>query len=395
MTGSPPAVAHVVEAWLGATETFIHDYIVAFRNVRPVVVARRVVDRERFPLPPGASLHVSPPDRGTLDWAAAAVRRRIGGGEPHLEGILRAERVRVVHAHFGPTACGLVETRRRTGLPLVTSFYGYDVSVRAVIDEFRESYAALFEAGDAFLVEGGAMRRRLEELGCPASRIAIQRIAIDPARYPFVERGDAGHAPIVVLQCGRMVPKKGYPHALHAFARARKTHPRLELRIVGDGPERAAIEALIAELGIGDSVTLLGQTSRDVLLDEMRRAQLYLQPSVTAPDGDTEGGAPTTLLEAQACGLPVVATRHADIPEVVRPDESALLVPEGDDAALAAAIERIAERPGTWAAMGRAGRAHVEAQHDVRRLAPELERLYARLWGARQPVHGGREENAT
>lgn len=384
MTGVPfprtdrrPAVAHVMEAYLGLTETFIYDYLVSFRRVRPVVVARRLENLAAFPLPREHGPHLSPPRRGTASWAAAAMARRIRGGEPHLERLLATEEVRVIHAHFGPTACGLLETRRRTGLPLVASFYGYDASTASVVAEFGGRYRALFDLGDAFLVEGPAMKARLEALGCPSSKLRIQRIAIDPARYRFRAREDPGGGPVTVLQCGRLVAKKGCDTLLSAFALARRHDPRLKLRLVGDGPERPALESLIRDLGLGDSVTLLGALSRSSLLDEMDRAHIYAQASRTAADGDTEGGAPTALLEAQACGLPIVATRHADIPHVVSEGDSALLSEEGDSGSLAASLALLAAEPARWGPMGRAGRAHVETRHDVGALSTALEVLYA------------------
>ncbi len=374
-----PSVAHIVETWLGLTETFIHEYVAAFRRVRPVVIARRFENLDHFPLPAGTSLHLSPPRRGTPAWARAAMKRRLSGGDPHLQSILEQEGVRLMHAHFGPTACRLFEVRRITRLPLVVSFYGYDASMTGVVSEFAESYRRLFDIGDAFLVEGPAMKSKLEALGCPSSKLRIQRIAVDPMRYRFRAREGGGNAPITLLQCGRMVEKKGYPISLKALAEARRHDRRLRLRIVGDGPGRPAVEALVAELDLGDAVTLLGSRSRRELLDEMERADLYLQPSLTAADGDSEGGAPTTLLEAQACGLPILTTRHADIPTVVREGDTALLADEGDVGGLAANISLLAGAPERWASMGRAGRAQVEERHDVKRLATELEILYATL----------------
>ena len=368
-----------MEVYLGLTETFIHEYLAAFRRVRPVVVAERLMHLDLFPLPAGASLHRSPPPRRTAAWLLDALRRRLRGGRPHLESILAREQVRVLHAHFGPTACGLLDARRRTGLPLVTSFYGYDASMAQVTSEFGPLYRALFEQGDVFLVEGTAMGSKLEGLGCPRSKLRLQRIAIDPVRYRFREREHPGTGAVTLLQCGRMVPKKGYDVALRALAEARRQDPRLQLRILGDGPERPHLEALVRELGLGDAVALLGRGPRTRFLEELERADLYLQPSRTAPDGDSEGGAPTTLLEAQASGLPVLATRHADIPEIVREGESAILCDEGDVGALAGALCALAADPARWGPMGRAGRAHVEAAHDVRRCVLGLEDLYLEL----------------
>ena len=348
MSTCAPAVAHVMECYLGLTETFIHEYLAAFRRVRPVVIASRFENLKAYPLPEAASLHLSPPRRGTAAWVRSAILRRLGDGDPHMERILAREGARLIHAHFGPVACRLLDVRRRTGLPLVTSFYGYDASMASVISEFGDAYRRLFDVGDLFLVEGPAMRGKLEALGCPTSKLRIQRIAIDPMRYRFREREDPGGGPVTLLQCGRMVPKKGYDDALNALAEARRGDRRLRLRIIGDGPDRPAIEDLIRKLNLGDAVTLLGAQPREVFLAEMDRAHLFLAPSRTAPDGDSEGGAPTTLLEAQACGLPILSTRHADIPQIVRENDSALLCEEQEPRALSANIALLAANPARW-----------------------------------------------
>jgi len=388
---SPLAVAHVMECYLGLTETFIYDYLSAFRRVRPVIIARQLANLGGFNLPGEASLHLSRPRRGSAAWAAAALKRRLIGGDPHLEKILAREHVRVIHAHFGPTACTLFEAKRRTGLPLVASFYGYDASMTPVLDEFRDRYRQLFEVGDLFLVEGPAMMKKMETIGCPSSKLKIQRIGIDPMSYRFRVREDPGTVPLTLLQCGRMVPKKGYATALDALAEARSHDRRLRLRIIGDGPDRPALEERIRKLGLQESVTLLGACPREVFLEELDRAHLYLQPSVKATDGDSEGGAPTALLEAQASGLPILTTRHDDIPQVVREGESALLSDAGDVGGLAANMASLAAEPARWASMGRAGRAHVEARHDVRTLAVELEQRYAAVAGVAGGDLGPRE----
>ena len=87
---------------------------------------------------------------------------------------------------------------------------------------------------------------------------------------------------------------------------------------------------------------------------------IFLSPSVTARDGDSEGGAPVSIIEAAATGMPVVASTHADIPEVVVDGESALLSPERDVDALAQNLERLVTEPHVWEPMGRRGRAHVQ-----------------------------------
>ena len=117
----------------------------------------------------------------------------------------------------------------------------------------------------------------------------------------------------------------------------------------------------------------------DQVLREMAACHVLLQPSVTAADGDSEGGAPVTLLDAQAAGLPVVATRHADIPEYVRDGHSGLLSPEGDLEALTESLYLMLTDQGRWAEMGRAGREHVERGYDARRQCAALEDIYSTL----------------
>ena len=101
-----------------------------------------------------------------------------------------------------------------------------------------------------------------------------------------------------------------------------------------------------------------------------------LQASVTAADGDGEGGAPVVLLDAQAAGMPVVATHHADIPEYVVDGHSGLLAPERDVEALSECIRTLVEDPQRWAAMGRAGRRHVEQNYNVVTQCAALEDIY-------------------
>ena len=109
---------------------------------------------------------------------------------------------------------------------------------------------------------------------------------------------------------------------------------------------------------------------------------MFLAPSVHAANGDAEGGAPVTLIEMSAAGLPIVASDHCDIPEVVRHGESGVIVPEGDAEALADAIVSLAAAPERWPAFGRAGRAHVEREYDLAKQVGRLETLYDELAGS-------------
>jgi colanic acid/amylovoran biosynthesis glycosyltransferase len=111
----------------------------------------------------------------------------------------------------------------------------------------------------------------------------------------------------------------------------------------------------------------------------MSLADIFIHPSVTSESGDSEGGAPTVILEAQAMGLPVVSTTHADIPNIVQPQKSALLSRERDLPGLVSNILSILENQDQWAAMGEAGRAFVEQYHDIKKEVVSLEQKYSAL----------------
>ena len=372
-------VAEIVDCYLRLSEPFIYDAIASLRAVQPMVVARTLENLELFPLPGDARLVSLSAPRSALERIRDAISWPIDGVRRPFDRLLRRGLAKLIHAHFGPIGCEMVPVKQRTMLPLVTSFYGYDASMSSVLNALEVSYRTLFAIGDVFLAEGPAMAQRLNGIGCPIEKIRIQKIGIDLGRYRVRDRTNPGTGQITLLQCARMVPKKGYETTLAAFALARREAPRLQLRIIGDGPDAAKIHATIRELDLEESVILLGAQPRRVFLQELDSADLFVQPSRTAPDGDCEGGAPTTLLEAQAMGVPILATRHADIPNVVREGESAWLCDEGDAPGLAANMVELAHDPVRWPVMGRQGRRFVEAEHDLEVTARALETVYASL----------------
>jgi colanic acid/amylovoran biosynthesis glycosyltransferase len=369
---------HLIDSYLPRTETFIWQALRKLRRFPPLVLADRWEHEAEFPLPGagflklGASRSLWPRLVARATGTFAPVRYAPGSGEE----IRRAHDIAVCHVHKGFRALVTREFTRALGRPLIVNFYGSDVSQRAFLRRAAQGYRDLFRQARFLLVEGPAMRQRLLDLGAPGDKIREQRIAIDPAEYPFRERDWDGNRPVHILFVGRLVDKKGLETGLRALADPRVDFP-WRLTVIGDGPLRPRLQALATRLGIGDHADFVGWRSLDETRAAMQRHDLLLQPSQAAPDGDGEGGAPTVLLEAQACGLPVIATTHDDIPHVTVPGESAWLAPEGDPAALAYLLRRAGEEADRWGVMGRAGRRKIEADHDINRTIGALEDLYA------------------
>lgn len=260
-----------------------------------------------------------------------------------------------VLAEYGPAGVMVVDACRRLDIPLVVHFHGYDASLRDVVDRYAEGYRRIFAYASAVVAVSHEMTERLVALGAPAQKVAYNPYGVDTHQFT---RGNPAAAPPVFLAVGRLVHKKGPLHTLRAFAQVLARHPEARLRVVGDGPLRRACADEVRALGLASAVTLLGARSHGVVAAEMRRARAFVQHSLEAFDGDREG-TPVAILEAGATGLPVVATRHGGIPDVVVEGDTGLLVEEGDVDGMAAAMARLVEDPGFAARLGRAGQEHV------------------------------------
>jgi glycosyltransferase involved in cell wall biosynthesis len=179
----------------------------------------------------------------------------------------------------------------------------------------------------------------------------------------------------VVLHVARLVEKKGTAYLLEAFAAIREKHPQASLVIVGDGPLRERLTRHAEELALVDRVVWVGAAQHSVVRSWLRQASVFCLPSCTALNGDSEG-LPISLLEANASGVAVVATRHAGIPEAVVDDSTGLLVGERDAAALAEALDALLSSESQRKAFGERARQMTQERFDLFRQTRALEQLY-------------------
>lgn len=370
-------VAHFVTPYLFATGSWIHTQLVRARSTRPVVLTRALENTEAFPFDPVTNVTASrKPLQKTRDLLLFyAGRYDPGPYLPHL----RAEAATLIHAHLGWEGVRALPVARASGLPLVTSFYGRDAALLPRYPWWRLLYRRLFREGDTFLVEGPVLGETLEALGCPAQKIRVIHLGIDLTRIPFAERRPLPGGRVEILISSSLRPKKGVAGAVRAFAAIAQQFPQARLRILGSGPECHKVRATIRRHRLDDRVAMEGHVSYQHHIAALGRAHVFVAASRTAPDGDSEGGAPVSLLEAQAAGLPILSTRHADIPEIVADGTSGLLSPEFDDQALARNLQWVLEHPEQWPDMGRRGRQHVERGFDAEIQVEKAAAVYREL----------------
>ncbi len=219
----------------------------------------------------------------------------------------------------------------------------------------------------------------LETLGPGKTRLVYH--GLDFARWPDppARAGKDPNAPVVIVSVGRLVAKKGYDDTIAALARI-GTARAWRFVHVGGGPLKAQLQAQAAAAGIADRIEWRGARDQADVLSALREADLFVLASRIAADGDRDG-LPNVLMEAASQGLALVATDVAAIPELVGP-ESGVLVPPGDVAALAAAIEGLLGDPDRRATLGAAANARVRRDFPFAR---GLETLYDLLHACVSP----------
>lgn len=258
---------------------------------------------------------------------------------------------------------------------LITSFRGYDISshVKSYGDDI---YDDLFKRGDLFLCVSEHIKKKLIRLGCDEHKIVVHRSGVDTYRlHPRQMESDER---VRVLTVARLNEKKGVEYGIRAIAEVRRKYQHVEYKIAGDGPLRGKLQSLITDLKVGEHVELLGWRSQDEIAELLQKSDILLAPSVTADSGDEEG-IPGVIMEASACGLPVMSTRYAGIPEVVQDGKSGFLVPERDVNGLVDRLKYLIERPELRSVMGSKGREFVEEHYDIDRLNERLIVVYRQL----------------
>jgi colanic acid/amylovoran biosynthesis glycosyltransferase len=356
------------------SETFILNQADALRSYSPFFAGRRQV--AGIDLARHDTVVVN--EGGVRGWTREA--RHLSGHPPrdfvaHLESFSP----RLMHAHFGPDGVNALPLQSRLGVPLIVTFHGYDATrgteLRNGLPAWRygRRRPQLVNRAATLLAVSNRIRESLLALGIPESRIRVHRIGVDLTKFsptPLAEREP------VVLGVGRFVEKKGFEFLIDAMAAVQRASPETELVLIGSGKLQGDLRAAASRKL--KSFRIFGPCPPEEITGWMKRARLLAAPSVTDRSGNTEG-LPITVVEAVASGLPVVATRHAGIPEAVVDGESGFLVPERDVDTLADRILEVIRDDAGWKAMSAASRTIAEREFDLAAQTKKLEEIYTEV----------------
>ena len=298
-------------------------------------------------------------------WPAAVVVRAL----------IRRHQPDVVMVEFGFEAVRVMEACAWSGVPLVVHFRGSDASAQGRLGLLRGRYRRLLAIAAGVIVKSRPMADTLLSLGARPDRLLISPSGANPDLF---YGSSPAQAPPKLLAVGRFVAKKGPLQTIRAFSQLCLTleylDPEPSLWMVGEGPLLKQARSLVRNLGLQNRVHFLGMCSQEQVAGLMRQVRAFVQHSMVAPDGDSEGN-PVAVMEAQLSGLPVVATRHAGIPEVVLDGQSGLLVEEGDETAMAQAMAQVLQDPALAARLGDFGRRRVQEHFTIEHHLQQVSQL--------------------
>jgi colanic acid/amylovoran biosynthesis glycosyltransferase len=288
-----------------------------------------------------------------------------------LERYLKHHRIDVLLCEYGPGGVEMLPLAKKLNIPLVVHFHGYDAYRNDILNSYGKYYKNLFAYAGAVIAVSGHMQAQLIALGCDVSSLHTLRYGIDTSVFKLVPTMREEHT---FVACGRFVEKKAPQHTIRAFKQVLEKFPGAKLIMIGDGELLDASMALVLELMISGSVEFTGVLNQQEIAGIFRRATAFVQHSVTSTINDSEG-TPLTIMEAMACGLAVVTTKHGGIPDIIQNGETGFLVDEHDVDGMAEHMCRIVSDPEQARLMGERASEKIMKEHCLLKYTDELWRI--------------------
>ena len=356
------------------SEPFIAQQAQRLRRYRPLYLGRL-----RYGDPPAGAASVALQDRVRGSPLPLVLWQMLTRDTRAYRRLLEGRRPALIHAHFGVNGVYALPLARRLGIPLITTFHGFDATLATPAflgspewAQYRFLRGRLARDGALFLCASAFIRDRVVAMGFPAERTRVHYIGVD---CEAIRPRDAREESATILHVARLVEVKGTEYLIRAFAGVAARHAAAQLIIIGEGPLGRRLRALADSLGLRERIAFLGARPHAQVLERLRQAAMLVLPSVPTGSGRVEGLG-MAALEAAASGVPVIGSAQGGIPEAVVDGRTGYLVPPRDADALGRRISELLDDPAARQRLGAEGRAHVERHFDIRRQTQALEHLY-------------------
>ncbi len=300
--------------------------------------------------------------------------------------LAKQKKIDIVHAHWSiPQGVVAWLSRHLIQAPYIVSIHGTDV--------YGLQYPLLSQLNRSICREAAACTVNSKETGEAAERLLGSRnfqtipMGVDtrlfqpadgnPVRHPTVD--DA----LRILFVGRLIDWKGVDYLVKAVPRILTAFPKARLKIVGDGLEKAGLQRLASDLGIQKRVSFFGNIAHDELPAHYQQADVFVLPSCENKAGETEGLG-VVLLEAMACGVPVIGSRIGGIPQIITDGVTGLLAEPQDHNSLASNLLKLFSRPGLRANLVANARKLIARSFSWEVISRRFVEIYAEVLSGRQ-----------
>lgn len=359
-------ILHLMDSYNAQTQTFVNFYIDKSREEFDVNVAAITVPRDTkekvFRLPKRKYV------RRSFFGLFRFVYEKLSKYSVYEYALIkRIKRIRpdIIHCHFGDLGAEFSMLKAKAGIatPTVVSFYGYDAYGLPKKDlEFKRKLERLLRSDCKIFVEGPAFRKHMLQLGASSKSVFVNPLIISTNFYPS---GKGDHkCGLQFLFIGRFVEKKGFHQFIEAVGQLRSEN-KLEdftVTVVGSGPMEKEYHSRIASYELDAKFNFLGVKSHEEVKDLLATHDFFVHPSLTAANGDSEGGAPTVLIEAQQVGIPIITSNHKDIPFVMGYNEFISIENDVQDLKMTI-MEAVTYKE--WPQLISKGREKVREQHSI------------------------------
>lgn len=286
-------------------------------------------------------------------------------------------KIDIVLANYGPVGANLTDACRKSGVELTVHFHGFDAYHYKTLAKYKYKYLKMFKYAKNIIAVSNHMMFKLESLGVIKNKLIKVPYGVDLDEFTYKKHLNSKN----FLFIGRFVEKKNPIDIIMAFDLLISTitldNKNLHiphLTMIGDGPLLNECKRLVKYFGLKDNVTFLGHVPHLWIPSSISNSECLILNSSVSNTGDAEG-LPNVILEACACGIPVIATNHTGIPDIIIDGYNGYLIEENNVSRLQLAMKAILDNPKKSKSMGKNGRVKVVDEFSIYNQMGELKRI--------------------
>jgi len=284
---------------------------------------------------------------------------------------IKKHKIEAVLAEYGQAGVNIYQACHDLKIPLIVHFHGFDAYNQYILTKKGKEYPELFKNAAAIIAVSRDMQQQLIRLGASEKKVEYNPYGVDLNLFQVTQ---PEQNPPTFVSIGRFADKKAPHLSIIAFQEVVDLVPKAKLKMIGDGSLLESCRCLVQSLNLAEQVEFLGSCPHKEVAKAMQGARAFVQHSVKTSYGDCEG-TPNAVLEAGACGLPVIATRHAGIKDVVIENETGLLVEEKDVKAMSEHMLTLAKNPELASQMGKAARERIQKNFTIEKSIQQLQNI--------------------